>query len=128
MIKGVNRQVLEVVNTENPYFERIVFYVKPEYKSENAQFLKSEAEKFSQSVQKPPKTKRPKKEIGMHAIRGGTIVGEHEIIFAGRDEIVKLSHSARSKEIFAVGSVNAAIYLKNQDKGIYNMSDLLSDK
>ena len=63
MIKGVNRQVLEVVNTENPYFERIVFYVKPEYKSENAQFLKSEAEKFSQSVQKPPKTKRPKKEI-----------------------------------------------------------------
>lgn len=74
------------------------------------------------------RAKRPKKEIGMHAIRGGTIVGEHEIIFAGRDEIVKLSHSARSKEIFAVGSVNAAIYLKNQDKGIYNMSDLLSDK
>lgn len=74
------------------------------------------------------RAKRPKKEIGMHAIRGGTIVGEHEIIFAGRDEIVKLSHSARSKEIFAVGSINAAIYLKNQNKGIYNMSDLLSDK
>lgn len=74
------------------------------------------------------RAKRPKKEIGMHAIRGGTIVGEHEIIFAGRDEIVKLSHSARSKEIFAVGAVNAAIFLKNQNKGIYNMSDLLSDK
>lgn len=72
--------------------------------------------------------KRPKKEIGIHAIRGGSIVGEHEIIFAGRDEIVKLSHSARSKEIFAVGAVNAAIYLKNQDKGIFNMSDMLSDK
>ncbi len=74
------------------------------------------------------RVKRPKKEIGMHAIRGGTIVGEHEIIFAGRDEIIKLSHSARSKEIFAVGAVNAALYLKNQNKGIYSMSDLLSDK
>lgn len=72
--------------------------------------------------------KRPKKQIGMHAIRGGTIVGEHEIIFAGRDEIIKLSHSARSKEVFAVGSINAAIFMKNQDKGIYTMSDLLSDK
>ena len=73
------------------------------------------------------RVKRPKKEIGMHAIRGGTIVGEHEIIFAGRDEIIKLSHSARSKEIFAVGAVNAALYLKNQNKGIYSMSDLLAD-
>lgn len=72
--------------------------------------------------------KRPKKEIGIHAVRGGTIVGEHEIIFAGRDEIVNLSHSARSKEIFAVGAVNASIYLKNKDKGIFNMSDMLSDK
>lgn len=72
--------------------------------------------------------KRPKKEIGLHAVRGGTIVGEHEIIFAGRDEIIKLSHSARSKEIFAVGAVNAAIFLKNQEKGIFNMSDLLSAK
>ncbi len=72
--------------------------------------------------------KRPKKEIGLHAVRGGTIVGEHEIIFAGRDEIIKLSHSARSKEIFAVGAVNAAIYLKNQNQGIFNMSDLLSAK
>ena len=74
------------------------------------------------------RVKRPKKEIGMHAIRGGTIVGEHEIIFAGRDEIIKLSHSARSKEIFAVGAVNAALFLKTQDKGIYSMSDLLADK
>ena len=64
----------------------------------------------------------------MHAIRGGTIVGEHEIIFAGRDEIVKLSHSARSKEIFAVGAINAAVYLKDQQSGIYSMSDLLANK
>ncbi len=72
--------------------------------------------------------KRTKKEIGMHAIRGGTIVGEHEIIFAGRDEIVKLSHSDRSKEIFAVGAINAAVYLKKQQSGIYSMSDLLANK
>ena len=47
--------------------------------------------------------------MGMHAIRGGTIGGEHEIIFAGRDEIIKLSHSARSKEIFAVGAIKELI-------------------
>ena len=61
----------------------------------------------------------------MHAIRGGTIVGEHQIIFAGRDEIVTLSHSARSKEIFATGAISAAIYLKGKQAGLYNMSDLL---
>ncbi len=72
--------------------------------------------------------KREKKEIGMHAIRGGTIVGEHEIIFAGRDEIVKLSHSARSKEIFAVGAVNAAVFMSGREAGLYNMSDLVSSK
>ena len=55
--------------------------------------------------------KRTKDEIGIHSVRGGTIVGEHEIIFAGRDEIITLSHSARSKEIFAVGAVNAAVYV-----------------
>ena len=71
------------------------------------------------------RAKREKKEIGMHAIRGGTIVGEHQIIFAGRDEIVTLSHSARSKEIFATGAISAAVYLKGKEAGLYNMSDLL---
>lgn len=69
--------------------------------------------------------KRDKKEIGMHAVRGGTIVGEHEVIFAGRDEVITLSHSATSKEVFAVGSVNAAVFLKNKPAGLYSMSDLL---
>ncbi|HIZ11405.1 MAG TPA: 4-hydroxy-tetrahydrodipicolinate reductase, partial [Candidatus Eubacterium faecavium] len=58
--------------------------------------------------------KRSKNEIGMHSVRGGTIVGEHEIIFAGRDEIITLSHSARSKEIFAVGAVNAAVFMNGK--------------
>ena len=65
--------------------------------------------------------KRTKNEIGMHAVRGGTIVGEHEIMFAGRDEIITLSHSARSKEVFAVGAVNAALFLKDKPAGMYSM-------
>lgn len=70
---------------------------------------------------------RDKNEIGMHAIRGGTIVGEHDVIFAGRDEVITLSHSAGSKQVFAVGSVNAAVFLSKCEKGLYQMSDLLSD-
>ncbi len=69
--------------------------------------------------------KRSKNEIGLHAIRGGTIVGEHEVIFAGHHEVISLSHSAQSKEVFATGSINAAIYLANQPAGLYDMSDLL---
>ncbi len=70
--------------------------------------------------------KRHTNEIGIHAIRGGTIVGEHQVMFAGTDEIVTLSHSARSRAIFANGAVNAAVFLKNKDNGIYNMSDLVN--
>ncbi len=69
--------------------------------------------------------KRSKNEIGIHSVRGGTIVGEHEIIFAGRDEIITLSHSARSKEIFAVGAVNAAVFMKGKNNGMYSMKDLI---
>ena len=73
------------------------------------------------------RAKRTKNEIGMHAIRGGTIVGEHEIIFAGRDEVVTLKHEAYSKSVFAVGSVNAAVFLKGKEAGLYAMSDLLKE-
>lgn len=69
--------------------------------------------------------KRTKNEIGIHAVRGGTIVGEHEILFAGRDEMITLSHSARSKEVFAVGAVNAAVYMCRRPSGIYTMKDLV---
>lgn len=70
--------------------------------------------------------KRTKNEIGMHAVRGGTIVGEHDIIFAGRDEIITLSHSARSKEIFAVGAVNAALFMAdNKTAGMYSMKEMI---
>lgn len=69
--------------------------------------------------------KRDKSEIGIHAVRGGTIVGEHEIIFAGRDEVITLSHSAASKEVFAVGAVNAAVFLKGRAAGLYSMADMI---
>jgi len=66
--------------------------------------------------------KREKSEIGMHAIRGGTIVGEHDVIFAGHDEVITLSHSAASKTVFAEGSINAAIFIKDREAGLYDMS------
>ncbi len=71
--------------------------------------------------------KRDKKEIGIHAIRGGTIVGEHDVIFAGTDEIIQISHSARSKEVFAVGAARAALFLKDKPAGMYAMKDLIAD-
>ena len=69
---------------------------------------------------------RERDELGIHSIRGGTIVGEHEIIFAGHDEVISLSHSAGSKEVFASGAINAALFLAKSEKGLYDMSDLLS--
>ena len=69
--------------------------------------------------------KRKENEVGIHAIRGGTIVGEHNIIFAGHDEIVELKHTAQSKDIFAKGSIAAAKYLINQNPGYYNMDNML---
>ena len=70
--------------------------------------------------------KRPKKEIGIHAVRGGTIVGEHEILFAGNDEFITLKHQATSKDVFAVGAIKAAMFLAPKGPGLYNMEHLLS--
>ena len=69
--------------------------------------------------------KREKNEIGMHAIRGGTIVGEHDVIFAGNDEVITLSHSAASKTVFAEGAVNAAVFLSGKPAGLYDMKQLI---
>ncbi len=72
--------------------------------------------------------KRERNEIGIHAVRGGTIVGEHEVIFAGHDEVLTITHQAQSKEVFAVGSINAGIYLHGKACGMYDMSDMLQEK
>ena len=66
-------------------------------------------------------------EIGIHAVRGGTIVGEHEVMFAGEDEIISLSHSARSKRVFAAGAIKAAKWIAGRPAGLYDMNDVLGD-
>lgn len=70
--------------------------------------------------------KRSSNEVGIHAIRGGTIVGEHTTIFAGHDEVIELKHTAQSKDIFAKGAIAAAKFLINQKPGYYNMDNMLS--
>ncbi len=70
--------------------------------------------------------KRESEEIGIHSIRGGTIVGEHSVIFAGKDEIIELKHEAMSREIFAVGAVAAAKYLIGKEAKLHNMQDLVA--
>lgn len=74
-----------------------------------------------QSVKKA----RSKKEIGISSIRGGTIVGEHSVIFAGNDEIVEIKHTAFSKKVFANGAINAAKWLASQPAGLYDMKNII---
>lgn len=69
--------------------------------------------------------KRDKKEIGISAVRGGTIVGDHDVIFAGEDEVITFSHSAYSKAVFAKGAVQAGKFLAGKPAGMYNMSHVI---
>ena len=71
--------------------------------------------------------KREKYEIGISAVRGGNIVGEHEVIFAGQDEVIEFKHTAYSKAVFAKGAVQAAKFLKGRPAGLYDMSDVIRD-
>lgn len=76
------------------------------------------------SVRKP----RDKREIGISSLRGGTIVGDHSVVFAGRDEVIEFSHHAASREVFAVGAVKAAKFLAEVNApGMYNMSHLIAN-
>ncbi len=70
---------------------------------------------------------RPQQELGLSSIRGGTIVGEHDIIFAGEDEVISLKHSAGSRHVFAAGAAAAAAFLADKPAGHYSMDDLLSE-
>lgn len=70
---------------------------------------------------------RKQSEIGIHAVRGGTIVGEHEVIFAGEDEVITITHSAASKRVFAAGAIRAAKFLCGKPAGRYEMKDLLGE-
>lgn len=71
--------------------------------------------------------KRDRREIGIHTVRGGTIVGEHDVLFAGRDEVIEIRHSAQSREVFAAGAVKAGAFLAGcANPGMYNMDDLVA--
>ena len=72
--------------------------------------------------------KRDTREIGIHAVRGGSIVGEHDVIFAGANEIITLSHTATSRELFADGALKAADFMTDKPAGLYSMSDLIASK
>jgi len=69
---------------------------------------------------------RSDNEIGISAVRGGTIVGVHEVVFAGQDEVIELRHTAASRDIFASGALKAAGYMKNKQYGLYSMKDVLA--
>lgn len=68
---------------------------------------------------------RPVKEIGISAVRGGSIVGDHDVIFAGTDEVITLSHTAYSRTVFARGALSAALFLAGREPGMYSMSDVI---
>ena len=71
------------------------------------------------------RAKRDANEIGIQAVRGGTIVGEHEVLYCGQDEVIEIKHTAYSKAIFGKGAIQAAQFLKNQKPGMYHMSDVI---
>ena len=94
------------------------------------------ADAISESLKESPeyvydrhtvRKKRDPKEIGIHAVRGGTIVGEHSVIFAGNNEVIELNHSATSREVFAVGAIKAGIFLAGKPAGMYSMKDLVNE-
>jgi len=68
---------------------------------------------------------RSKNEIGISAVRGGTIVGVHDVIFAGQDEVIEIRHTAASRDVFAAGAIKAAKFMLNKSPGIYSMKDVL---
>ena len=72
------------------------------------------------------RAKRSEKEIGISSVRGGTIVGDHEVIFAGLDEVIEIKHTAYSRSIFAKGAIAAAGYIVGRGPGLYTMSDVVA--
>ncbi len=71
--------------------------------------------------------KRGKNEIGIHAVRGGTFVGEHSVIFAGNDEVIEITHTAMSRDIFGTGALRAARFIYGKKPGLYDMNDLIDE-
>ena len=91
-----------------------------------ADVMKDELEDISYNFNRTEvRKKRDKNEIGISSVRGGTIVGEHEVIFAGTDEVIEIGHTAYSRAVFAKGAMSAAKFLKGKNAGKYDMSDVI---
>ena len=91
-----------------------------------ADVMKDELDDISYNLDRTKvRKKRERNEIGISAVRGGTIVGEHEVIFAGTDEVIEIKHTAYSRAIFAKGAMSAAKFLKGKNAGKYSMSDVI---
>ena len=91
-----------------------------------ADAVKDELDNISYNLNRTEvRKKRDRNEIGISSVRGGTIVGEHEVIFAGTDEIIEIKHTAYSRAIFAKGAISAAKFLKGKQAGKYDMSDVI---
>lgn len=91
-----------------------------------ADVMKEELEDISYNLNRTEvRKKRERNEIGISAVRGGTIVGEHEVIFAGTDEVIEIKHTAYSRAIFAKGAMSAAKFLSGKSAGKYSMSDVI---
>lgn len=91
-----------------------------------ADVMKEELDDISYNLDRTKvRKKRERNEIGISAVRGGTIVGEHEVIFAGTDEVIEIKHTAYSRAIFAKGAMSAAKFLKGKNTGKYSMSDVI---
>ena len=91
-----------------------------------ADVMKDELDDISYNLDRTKvRKKRERNEIGISAVRGGTIVGEHEVIFAGTDEVIEIKHTAYSRAIFAKGAMSAAKFLKGKKAGKYSMSDVI---
>ena len=91
-----------------------------------ADVMKDELDDISYNLDRSKvRKKRERHEIGISAVRGGTIVGEHEVIFAGTDEVIEIKHTAYSRAIFAKGAMSAAKFLKGKNTGKYSMSDVI---
>ena len=91
-----------------------------------ADVMKDELDDISYNLNRTEiRKKRDKNEIGISSVRGGTIVGEHEVIFAGTDEVIEIKHTAYSRSVFAKGAVEAAKFLAEQKRGMYDMGDVI---
>ena len=91
-----------------------------------ADVMKEELDDISYNLDRSKeRKKRERNEIGISAVRGGTIVGEHEVIFAGTDEVIEIKHTAYSRAIFAKGAMSAAKFLRGKSAGKYSMSDVI---